>query len=43
MDLPTQTKKKPQTKATITRIIALVLAVLLLGSVLFAAIFANIN
>lgn len=40
--MPTQTKKKPQAKATITRVIALVLAVLLLGSVLFAAVFSNI-
>ena len=37
-----QTKKKPNAKTTLTRIIALVLAVLLLGGILMAAVFANV-
>ena len=39
--LAVQTKKKPNAKATMTRFIALALAVLLLGSVLAAAMFTN--
>ena len=37
-----QTKKKSNPKATLTRILALTLAVLLLGSVLVAALMSNV-
>lgn len=40
--MPVPTKRKATTKATVTRVIALALAVLLLGSVLLAAIYSNI-
>ena len=40
--MPASTKRKAATKATVTRVIALVMAVLLLGSVLLAALFSNI-
>ena len=40
--MPAQTKKKANPKMTLTRIISLVLAVLLLGSVLLAALFSTV-
>ena len=42
--MATQSKKKAKAnaKTTITRIISLVLAVLLLGGILMAAVFANV-
>ena len=40
--MPVQTKGKANRKMTATRIISLVLAVLMLGSVLLAALFSNI-
>lgn len=40
--MPASTKRKATAKATATRVIALVMAVLLLGSVLLAALFSNI-
>lgn len=40
--MPSTPKKKQNTKTTLTRVIALVLAVLLLGSVLVAAVLANV-
>ena len=42
MGMPVQTKGKANRKMTATRIISLVLAVLMLGSVLLAALFSNI-
>lgn len=40
--MPKSQKRKANAKATATRIIALSLAVLLLGSVLLAALFSNV-
>ncbi len=40
--MPTSTKRKWNGKATATRVVALVMAVLLLGSVLLAAVLSQI-
>ena len=41
--MTTPTKRKANAKTTMTRIISLVLAALLLGSVLLAAVLSNIR
>ncbi len=40
--MPSSAKKKANTRTTVVRVISLVLAVLLLGSVLLAALLNNI-
>ena len=40
--MPSSVKRKPLSKGTVTRVVALVMAVLLVGSVLLAALFANV-